>query len=335
MNRFRKIAVTFSSIISICLCLAVSTTASAAINWWKVGWIVVSNAINPIVDIAVDLDGASYNNQYSAELISPSVLFNVDNTGRFYFQPEVDSRVTSFEMHAHRANPLDFGANITISLERPNGSVAVNKSVGTNQYISYTRKSGDVNGTWRAIYTENSMTNWQCYYRHYYGNARSSVRTYEFTDSEGLTIYTDPNINRVFRFREDPDSARPVGDAALTLNQLYDQFIDVSSGQSVDYLRDYDAGDMIDVAVIPQSIIYDSKEDCTSFAFPLNEELIEWKFDGDLTDSFDAGKVINFTFQVVSVGSYGNTNFESLDIIENSVAAVNNSKYPSIARYLC
>lgn len=41
--------------------------------------------------------------------------------------------MTSFEMHAHRANPVDFGANIVLALSTTSGKRVINKTVGTNQ----------------------------------------------------------------------------------------------------------------------------------------------------------------------------------------------------------
>ena len=91
----------FSTIISVCLC-TVMTTPAFAVNWWQVGWIVANN----VIDRVVNLDGQSSNDQYSTYMVSPSIVFNNGtNGGEFYMRPQVSSRVTSFEMHAHRANP--------------------------------------------------------------------------------------------------------------------------------------------------------------------------------------------------------------------------------------
>ena len=101
-----------STIISVCLC-TVMTTPAFAVNWWQVGWIVANN----VIDRVVNLDGQSSNDQYSTYMVSPSIVFNNGtNGGEFYMRPQVSSRVTSFEMHAHRANPVDFGANIVLAL---------------------------------------------------------------------------------------------------------------------------------------------------------------------------------------------------------------------------
>ena len=92
----------FSTIISVCLC-TVMTTPAFAVNWWQVGWIVANN----VIDRVVNLDGQSSNDQYSTYMVSPSIVFNNGtNGGEFYMRPQVSSRVTSFEMHAHRANPV-------------------------------------------------------------------------------------------------------------------------------------------------------------------------------------------------------------------------------------
>lgn len=121
------------------------TTPAFAVNWWQVGWIVANN----VIDRVVNLDGQSSNDQYSTYMVSPSIVFNNGtNGGEFYMRPQVSSRVTSFEMHAHRANPVDFGANIVLALSTTSGKRVINKTVGTNQYVSYTRSSSDGTGTW-------------------------------------------------------------------------------------------------------------------------------------------------------------------------------------------
>lgn len=106
------------------------TTPAFAVNWWQVGWIVANN----VIDRVVNLDGQSSNDQYSTYMVSPSIVFNNGtNGGEFYMHPQVSSRVTSFEMHAHRANPVDFGANIVLALSTTSGKRVINKTVGTNQ----------------------------------------------------------------------------------------------------------------------------------------------------------------------------------------------------------
>ena len=114
----------FSTIISVCLC-TVMTTPAFAVNWWQVGWIVANN----VIDRVVNLDGQSSNDQYSTYMVSPSIVFNNGtNGGEFYMRPQVSSRVTSFEMHAHRANPVDFGANIVLALSTTSGKRVINKT---------------------------------------------------------------------------------------------------------------------------------------------------------------------------------------------------------------
>lgn len=129
----------FSTIISVCLC-TVMTTPAFAVNWQQVGWIVANN----VIDRVVNLDGQSSNDQYSTYMVSPSIVFNNGtNGGEFYMRPQVSSRVTSFEMHAHRANPVDFGANIVLALSTTSGKGLSIKQQGqtrrrTVQYIYLT-----------------------------------------------------------------------------------------------------------------------------------------------------------------------------------------------------
>lgn len=107
------------------------TTPAFAVNWWQVGWIVANN----VIDRVVNLDGQS-------QMINiPPIWFHLPLFSTMapmgansICALQVSSRpVTSFEMHAHRANPVDFGANIVLALSTTSGKRVINKTVGTNQ----------------------------------------------------------------------------------------------------------------------------------------------------------------------------------------------------------
>lgn len=194
------------------------TTPAFAVNWWQVGWIVANN----VIDRVVNLDGQSSNDQYSTYMVSPSIVFNNGtNGGEFYMRPQVSSRVTSFEMHAHRANPVDFGANIVLALSTTSGKRVINKTVGTNQYVSYTRSSSDGTGTWDARFTEDdSGKNWQCYYRQYYGNGRSlptiiDVPNTNLIDYLAMAPRSDTTSTQINQEQQKP---QPLTSNNLTIN---------------------------------------------------------------------------------------------------------------------
>lgn len=200
------------------------TTPAFAVNWWQVGWIVANN----VIDRVVNLDGQSSNDQYSTYMVSPSIVFNNGtNGGEFYMRPQVSSRVTSFEMHAHRANPVDFGANIVLALSTTSGKRVINKTVGTNQYVSYTRSSSDGTGTWEL------------------------------------------------------------------------------------------------------------DENNTSLFFLLDNEYIEWKFNGNITNKYKKEDRINLHFKVITVKQYKGITFESIDFFKDSSNGINKQgPYPCISDYL-
>lgn len=204
--------------------------------------------------------------------------------GEFYMRPQVSSRVTSFEMHAHRANPVDFGANIVLALSKTSGKRVINKTVGTNQYVSYTRSSSD-----------------------------------------GTT----------FRYNANPDQPRTTKAPTLDIKQLNNQFYDGKSGISVDYLRDYNTGDDIIFEDIIDKIQFNPNENNTSLFFLLDNEYIEWKFNGNITNKYKKEDRINLHFKVITVKQYKGITFESIDFFKDSSNGINKQgPYPCISDYL-
>ena len=90
------------------------------------------------------------------------------------------------------------------------------------------------------------------------------------------------------------------------MTQLNAQFINPADGKTVDYLKDFSAGDQVHFSDIIIDISYDATEDATTFYFTEDtyEENIGWKFAGNLLDQYSAGDVLNLTFDVLNVGNY-------------------------------
>lgn len=307
------------------------TTPAFAVNWWQVGWIVANN----VIDRVVNLDGQSSNDQYSTYMVSPSIVFNNGtNGGEFYMRPQVSSRVTSFEMHAHRANLVDFGANIVLALSTTSGKRVINKTVGTNQYVSYTRSSSDGTGTWDARFTEDdSGKNWQCYYRQYYGNGRSLPTIIDVPNTNLIDYLA--NDGTTFRYNANPDQPRTTKAPTLDIKQLNNQFYDEKSGISVDYLRDYNTGDDIIFEDTIDKIQFNPNENNTSLFFLLDNEYIEWKFNGNITNKYKKEDRINLHFKVITVKQYKGITFESIDFFKDSSNGINKQgPYPCISDYL-
>ena len=92
----------------------------------------------------------------------------------------------------------------------------------------------------------------------------------------------------------------------VDMTQLNAQFINPADGKTVDYLKDFNAGDQVHFSDIIIDISYDATEDATTFYFTEDtyEENIGWKFAGNLLDQYSAGDVLNLTFDVLNVGNY-------------------------------
>lgn len=66
----------------------ISSSAEASkVNWWKIGWIILSDYVEKLID----LDGQSEKDSSWAYLVSPSIEYNTGDMGpEVYFRPEVD-----------------------------------------------------------------------------------------------------------------------------------------------------------------------------------------------------------------------------------------------------
>ena len=303
----------------------ISSSAEASkVNWWKIGWIILSDYVEKLID----LDGQSEKDSSWAYLVSPSIEYNTGDMGpEVYFRPEVDNSVGSIRMHGHRIIFVDIFTQIALILSDASGDTVSQATTGTNQYMFYTKKAGDSSGTWKAQFVSTETYKWQLYYAHYYNaNARSSVPMTE----DGF--YFGDN-NRVYQFSvAESYRLNSLPPEVVDMTQLNAQFINPADGKTVDYLKDFNAGDQVHFSDIIIDISYDATEDATTFYFTEDtyEENIGWKFAGNLLDQYSAGDVLNLTFDVLNVGNYQGITFESLDYFEAAYAHNNGAAYPNI-----
>ena len=306
----------------------ISSSAEASkVNWWKIGWIILSDYVEKLID----LDGQSEKDSSWAYLVSPSIEYNTGDMGpEVYFRPEVDNSVGSIRMHGHRIIFVDIFTQIALILSDASGDTVSQATTGTNQYMFYTKKAGDSSGTWKAQFVSTETYKWQLYYAHYYNaNARSSVPMTE----DGF--YFGDN-NRVYQFSvAESYRLNSLPPEVVDMTQLNAQFINPADGKTVDYLKDFNAGDQVHFSDIIIDISYDATEDATTFYFTEDtyEENIGWKFAGNLLDQYSAGDVLNLTFDVLNVGNYQGITFESLDNFEAAYAHNNGAAYPNIQDY--
>ena len=97
----------------------ISSSAEASkVNWWKIGWIILSDYVEKLID----LDGQSEKDSSWAYLVSPSIEYNTGDMGpEVYFRPEVDNSVGSIRMHGHRIIFVDIFTQIALILSDASG----------------------------------------------------------------------------------------------------------------------------------------------------------------------------------------------------------------------
>lgn len=334
----RLVAVTLAMV----MCFSIGTTAFAAstsdvnttdsekasnINWWEIGWIILSDYVEKLID----LDGQSIKDSDWAYLVSPSVEYNTGDMGpEVYFRPQVDNTVGTIRMHGHRIIFVDVFAQLALILSDASGETVSQATTGTNQYMFYTKASGDVSGKWKAQFISTETYKWQLYYAHYYNaNTRAALPAVEENFYFG-------NNNRVYQFSNiASNTSRTVVPTVLNITQLNDQFINPSDGKTVDYLKDFNAGDTVNFSDTIVEISYNAAENATTFYFTegTSGENIGWKFAGDLTNEYTIGDNLSLKFDVLNVATYQGITFESLDYFEAAYSHKVGTPYPNINDY--
>ena len=289
----RLVAVT----LAIVMCFCIGTTVFAAdttdsentsnINWWEIGWIILSDYVEKLID----LDGQSVKDSDWAYLVSPSVEYNTGDMGpEVYFRPQVDNTVGTIRMHGHRIIFVDVYAQLALILSDASDETVSQATTGTNQYMFYTKASGDTSRKWKAQFVSTETYKWQLYYAHYYNaNTRTSLPAVEENFYFG-------NNNRVYQFSNNvSNNSRTIIPSVLDITQLNNQFITPADGKTVDYLKDFNAGDTVCFSDTIVNIYYNVAENATTFYFTedTSGENIGWKFAGDLTNEYTIGDILN------------------------------------------
>lgn len=328
-------------VLAITMCMSLGTTAFAYenndlnvseekasnINWWEIGWIILTDYVEKLIN----LDGQSVKDSNWAYLVSPSVEYNTGDMGpEVYFRPEVNNNVGTIRMHGHRVIFVDIFADLALILSDASGDTVSQATTGTNQYMFYTKQSGDTSGKWKAQFISTETYKWQLYYAHYYN---ANTRTILPPVEDGF--YFGEN-NRVYQF-SDVSSCNTLSDAPIVVDMtgLNNQFINPTDGKTVDYLRDFDAGDMVSFSDVIVDIQYSNSENATTFYFieDTTGDKIGWKFNGNLTSEYEIGDNLQLEFEVLDVATYQGITFESLDYFEAAYAHKAGTPYPNINDY--
>ena len=151
---------------------------------------------------------------------------------------------------------------------------------------------------------------------------------------KGNYYYDD--TNRVYQFSDTPSQNRSsLAPSVLDLTELNNQFVNQADGKTVDYLADFDHGDVVSFSDTIVDIQYNDVENATTFYFieVNSSEKIGWKFDGDLTDQYNIGDTLNLSFDVVDTATCQDITFESLDYFGAAFARDIGDSYPSINDY--
>ena len=304
-----------------------NTSRESSINWWEVGWVLLTDYAERLIN----LDGSSQYTSTWAYLVSPSIEYNTGDThNEFYFRPQVTNSVGTIRMHGHRVIFVDIFADINLILSDASGDTVSSAVTETNQYMFYTKTSSDAAGKWKAQYVSSQTYKWQLYYAHYY-NANNRAGLPEVEDN----FYFGDN-NRVYQFSTaNNPQKRSVAPAVVDMTMLNNQFVNPADGNNVDYLKDFDAGDVINFSDTIIDIDYNSAENATTFYFTedTHDELIGWKFMGDLTTDYSIGDTLDLTFEVMNIETYKDITFESLDYFEEVFAREDGTPYPNIDNY--
>lgn len=238
-----------------------------------------------------------------------------------------------------KTNTLNWTDKISVILTTPDGKRdVINKSITQGQLASY--DSASPYGTYQLRFVENDASKWTCYYTLYDFNyvSRSGVRKAVTTDGDMVEYIITEDNTKIYTVRSNYqnniiESFNDNGEnEVLNIIKLSSQFFDENTQTYVNDLKDYNIGDMIYFQDTIKTVKYNESDNSTSFIFDNKDYSTEWKFNGDLTNQYQANDTIRLKFKVVKEYSSNGYIFENIDYIYDGLNL--ESGYPNISNYL-
>lgn len=261
------------------------------------------------------------------EYISPSIDFNQGSIQHTVWHDLPVYADGSILLHGHRNVILPVIGKIGLGVYDSRGNTQNQLTADSNQYMFTYKQNGDGKpyGIWRCSFSVLDKARWQCYIRLVFDP------NFDFNSlgEENGFYYTN---NRVFQYSDSPEISTfdlNKKDAVLSMFDLNNQFI-ASDGTFVDYLKDYDAGDILNFKDIIKDVIYISDTNSTSFIISDGDSDHEFRFNGNLTDQYHMGDSLSLEFKIIDLAESDNHVYEGLNYEIHSDDTV----FPEISDYL-
>lgn len=218
---------------------------------------------------------------------------------------------------------------IAVTLTKPNGTYAINQTLGMNGIATYTFTTASQEGIYRSTYSTVNNQKWTPTSTLYDNSAPSSKLGSE------QEIIIDYKNNKYYLIPSDPATQKKAfKKQMISVDELYEQFWDDKRNDYVYKLSDYDPGDTIRVKDSVKSIVYEREYKRTVISFGTRRGEAYWPFDGDLTDHIKAGDEMLFEFKVIDEYKTAQYDFETLDYFKEAEKRLyDSSQNVDLARY--
>ncbi|GAA2943189.1 hypothetical protein ACFO7V_17930 [Glutamicibacter bergerei] len=290
---------------------------------------ILANTKSPVKHKATFSDNGS-----RATSTPGSVSFNKGSNGVNTVDKKVFAQKAGhkIEMWAN-SQQLFYTGKIGVVL-RKGSSKPINRTVGHNQYSTYTVGSGKT-GNYIASYNSTSSHKWRIWVAYYhYGtkslrslNADPATQEPDFAQVQDK-MYLKPSESHL----HSSDKARKFmksADTSLTFSELYEEFYDREQDSLIDVPKSLSANDSVTVTDTISDIKFDQESDATFFYFNDARTPVELPFSGDHTEQFATGDTVKFKFSLNKVSDVHDfVSFDYTDIIDKT------GKFPPLEDFL-
>lgn len=300
--------------------------------WASIGFKILKTLTNTFV---TQKEATSTDDAYATIISSGTISFNKDGNGASVKHDVGIDYKGNWIDTVPNTNVLNWLDKIAVNITDTAGNYLKNQTV---THAQHTVLKTTYIGTYTVEYTATTKTPWDIwisvnkYGDPAYPTTLSEVDSQvEYTNTNGQKGYfvkeSNGNLYKV-PSNSHKNKTSALLPTSLTMEELSAQLFDDESVSYVSDFKDFSIGGKINFKDTIQEIEYDVQENYTVFSFKgKDENIVNWAFDGDLTEKYQVGTDLNLELEVVQeVGD-----FETLDYIKDAKMS---KLAPSIDKYI-
>ncbi|MBS5822999.1 MAG: hypothetical protein KID00_03905, partial [Clostridium argentinense] len=234
-----------------------------------------------------------------------------------------------------RKNSLSIFDKINISMYDPDRYLKKEVSATYQQHVIMKPTK---TGNWTIRYTEPDNNTWSLWYIYDTNVLRNNNSIYESYSNGSFMGKTNTSLSyktdkKIYAIPSENFKENSIEYSEINMQQLCNEMYDENNNRYVNSFKNFNINDDIYFKDVIEEINYNSNENSTSIKFKYKDELITWKFNGDLTSKYFEGDILSLRFKVVKEYEDNKFTFENINYIVESDSLGLDNVYPDIEEY--